>query len=94
MPWTVRLEDERGVPETAEFVVIEFGLLPSGEACPISSLIGLAPYCDTLLNPVQIKAFIAEIDAGDPDSSEALASLRRLAQRATGPHIYLRFIGD
>jgi hypothetical protein len=39
-------------------------------------------------------AFIAEIDAGDPDSSEALASLRRLAQRVTGPHIYLRFIGD
>jgi hypothetical protein len=32
-----------GVPETAEFVVIEFGSLRSGEACPISSLIGLAP---------------------------------------------------
>jgi hypothetical protein len=94
MPWTVRLEDERGVPETEEFLVIEFGSLPSGQACPISSLIELAPYCDTLLNPVQVKAFIAEIDAGDPDCSEALAPLRSLAQQATASHIYLRFIGD
>jgi hypothetical protein len=94
LPWTVRLEDEHGIPETNEFFVIEFGSLPLGEAYPISSLIESAPYYDTLLNPVQVKAFIAEIDAGDSDCSEALALLRSLAQRATAPHIYLRFIGD
>ncbi|WP_035357597.1 hypothetical protein [Edaphobacter aggregans] len=94
MPWTVRLEDEHGIPETKEFLVIEFGSLPLGEAYPISSLIESAPYYHTLLNPVQVKAFIAEIEAGDWDRSEALASLRGLAQRATAPHTYLRFIGD
>jgi hypothetical protein len=94
MPWTVRLEDEHGIPETDEFLVIEFGSLPLGKAYPISSLIDSAPYYDTLLNPVQVKAFIAEIDAGDPNCSEALPRLRSLAQRATAPHIYLRFIGD
>jgi hypothetical protein len=94
MPWTVRLEDENGVPETKEFLVIEFGSLPSGKAYPVSSLIESAPYYDTLLNPVQVRAFIAEIDAADPDCSEAFAPLRSLTQRAMGPHIYLRFIGD
>jgi hypothetical protein len=94
MPWTVRLEDEHGIPETKELLVIEFESLPLGVAYPISSLIESAPYSDTLLNPVQVKAFIAEIEADDSDCSEALARLRGVAQRATAPHIYLRFIGD
>jgi hypothetical protein len=94
LPWTVRLEDEHGIPETNEFFVIEFGSLPLGEAYPSPASSSQLPTMTTLLNPVQVKAFIAEIDAGDSDCSEALALLRSLAQRATAPHIYLRFIGD
>jgi uncharacterized protein len=78
MPWTVRLEDEHGIPETKEFLVVEFGSLPSGEAYPISSLIESAPHYDTLLKPVQVRAFIAKIDGADPECSEALAPLRDL----------------
>jgi hypothetical protein len=62
MPWTIRLEDQDGIPEAKEFLVIEFGSLPLGEAYPISCLVESAPYYDTLLNPVQVKAFIAEIE--------------------------------
>jgi hypothetical protein len=92
--WTVRLENERGLPLTKDFLIVERGSLPTGEAFPISSLIEAAPWYDTLLNPEQVEAFVAEIDAADSDRSKALASLRSLAQQATPPHVYLRFIGD
>jgi hypothetical protein len=89
--WTVRLENERGLPLTKDILVVERGSLPTGDAFPISSLIEAAPWYDTLLNPEQVEAFLAEIDAAD---SKALASLRALAQQATAPHVYPRFIGD
>jgi hypothetical protein len=94
MAWTVRLENERGVRETEEFLVIEFGSFPTGKAYPICDMIERAPYYDTLLNPEQVKALIAEIDSAGSGYQKALAPLRNFAQSALVPHIYLRLIGD
>jgi hypothetical protein len=93
MPWTVRLEDESGEPIDAENIVVEFHSLPVGDRFPICTLIEAAPYYDTLLNPVQIEKFIAELDAAKDISPGNLVPLRTLAERG-GVHIYLRFIGD
>jgi hypothetical protein len=94
MPWTVRLENEDGIPTDESFLVIEFGSLPTGSAFPISSLIEAARYYDTLLNPVQTKAFIAELNAARTHPSTENSFLLGLAVKALEPHTYLRFIGD
>jgi hypothetical protein len=94
MPWTVRLEDENGVPLDDEYLILEFRSLPTGESFPISRLIEAAPYHDTLLNPAQVEAFLMELRANIPTAPQKLFALMNLAERATDPHIYLRFIGD
>jgi hypothetical protein len=93
VPWTVQLEDESGEPIDAEHIVVEFHSLPVGDRFPICTLIEAAPYYDTLLNPVQIEKFIAELDAVKDISPSNLVTLRSLAERGD-VHIYLRFIGD
>ena len=93
MPWTVRLENEFGEPIDDEHIVVEFHSLPTGDHFPICTLIEEAPYYDTLLNPVQIESFIAELDVAAGNTSCNVSPLRSLAARG-GVHIYLRFIGD
>jgi len=39
MPWTVRVEDESGMPDGGSFAVVPFGSLPQGSDFPISCLI-------------------------------------------------------
>lgn len=93
MPWTVQLEDEFGKSIDSKHFVVEFHSLPTGDHFPICTAIEEAPYYDTLLNPVQIKKFIAELDSAAGTSFSDLDSLRNFAARG-GVHIYLRFIGD
>jgi hypothetical protein len=94
MPWTVRVEDEAGKPDGEAFVVVEFGSLPKAMRFPISSLIEAAPYYDTVLNPVQVKALIEELKLSTLDGVIVHSDLLELAKRALEPHMYLRFIGD
>ena len=95
MAWTIRLEDDDGKPIDKEYLVVEFQCLPVGDRFPICTLIEAAPYCDTLLNSVQIDRLIAELEAGFDTSSCDLGHLLDLARRSSDDvHIYLRFIGD
>ena len=93
MAWTVRLEGEDGVPEGDEFLVMEFGSLPTGTMYPLCSMIERSPYYDTLLNPYQRAVLVAEIDAM-VQGSESLNALKNMALKPTDVHVYLRFIGD
>ncbi len=58
MPWTLRLEDKDGVRK--------IGLSSSSDRCQLAKtslsrhLIEASPHYDTLLDPVQVKALIAE----------------------------------
>lgn len=95
MPWTVRVENEEGERDGDTFVVVEFGSLPAGTQFPLSSLIEAAPFYDTVLNPVQSRALIEELDLSSRlGASISYAQLVELAKRALKPHMYLRFIGD
>ena len=94
MPWTVRVEDEKGEPEGEFFVIVEFGSLPTGTRFPISGLIQHAPYYDTVLNPVQTEALINELSLAAIESGTVHSPLLEIAKRALEPHVYLRFIGD
>lgn len=94
MMWTLRIEDEDGVPQLDEFLILEGGGLPTGGRFPICSMIELAPHHDTLLNPVQAKILISELDSDQGESSAARAALRNFVLRANEPHMYIRFIGD
>ena len=77
MPWTVRVEDERGRPHGESFVVVEFGSLPKGAQFPISTLIEAAPYYDTVLNPIQANALIGELSLATAEfGSTPLTSAR------------------
>lgn len=67
------------------------------EKYPVLS--SIAPYYDTLLNPDQLAAFIAEWDMAlqDPEYQTRLQewnAVRDLAVRCRVEQLYLRFIGD
>src|ERR1700680_1137019 len=96
MPWTAQLEDENGTTEMEDHpVVVEFGSLPGGESYPICRLIEASRHYDTLLNPIQIKGFLAEFDASSIIETETLLALKDLARRAEMVvHTYMRLIGD
>jgi len=92
------LEDEDGKPISDDYLVIEFGSLPSGKDSPISSLIDAARYYDTLLNPIQAEALADEIVAAGESFLSTLEPLVKWAREISGSHAhlrtYLRFVGD
>ena len=90
MPWTVVIQDENGNDFNSKSVVLEFGSLPSGSGYPVCTLIENARYYDTVLNPVQTEAFLAELTT----AKTKLTELQHLAEEVLEPHLYLRFLGD
>ena len=95
MPWTVRLQDERGKPIIPEDVVIELQRFPT---MSYFGLLGYVdPYGDTYFNGVQMKDFLADWDKLHPsgEQREQCQLVRNIAIRCRDEvHLYLCFIGD
>lgn len=95
MPWSVRLQDERGKPVTPQDAVIEFATIPEGDEFRLLGYVD--PYGDTYFNQVQMKDFLADWGKLRPtDEQKAPWELvRDMAIRCQSHnHLYLRFIGD
>jgi hypothetical protein len=95
MPWSVRLQDERGKPVIPEDALIEFGTVPENEVFRLLRYID--PYSDTYFNHAQMEDFLADWEKLDPsgDQRDQWQLVRRMATRCQGEnHLYLRFIGD
>jgi hypothetical protein len=95
MPWTVKVETERGQLVDNDFGV-EFDEIPSGPEYPICS--SVARYYVTLLNPPQLETFVSEWDRAitTPEFARLKNSkfIRDVAERCASEHLYLKFIGD
>ena len=95
MPWSVRLQNERGEPVIPEDALIEFGAIPNGEGFRLLRYID--PYGDTYFNHAQMEDFLADWDKLEPrgDQREQWQLVRNMATRCQDEsHFYLRFIGD
>ena len=60
MPWSVRLQNERGEPVIFGDAVIEFAAIPPGEEFRLLHYID--PYCDAYFNHAQMSYFLADWD--------------------------------
>ncbi|PYX90983.1 MAG: hypothetical protein DMG67_11675 [Acidobacteria bacterium] len=97
MPWSVRLQDEKGRPVLDRDVVFD-GPLPVDEES-YRLLCYVDPYGDTVFNNSQMKTFLFEWDRIKDELSaaqiDAWKQVREFAmQCANGVHLYLKFIGD
>jgi hypothetical protein len=95
MPWSVRLQDERGKPVIPEDAGIDFATIPADAGFRLLGYID--PYGDTFFNRVQMKDFLADWDRLNPSSEqrEQWKLVRNMATRCRDEaHLYLRFIGD
>jgi len=96
MPWTVRLEDERGQPVNKEYAFIDF--VGSQNVRPDGLLRYLDPYGDTIFNQPQIGDFITEwraIKPTEPTQTKEWQKVLDSALRCEAEvHLYLRFMGD
>ena len=96
MPWTVRLENERGQPVINEFAYIEFVTLQNVR--PDGLLRYLDPYGDTVFNRPQMGDFITEWKTIKPPHPAQTKEWQRVLDSAlkceAEVHLYLRFIGD
>lgn len=99
MPWSVRIEDERGKPLSDDDVVVEFRImddLPPG----LIMLQGIDPYQNTTFNNAQLKFFLRVWETlafrlTTAEDKLAWERVRSFAQRCLEePHTYLKFIGD
>jgi hypothetical protein len=95
LPWTVRLQDERGKPVIPVDAVIEFAVLPENERSALLRYID--PYGDTYFNRIQMDDFLADWAKVTPPNNEReqWQLVQDMATRCQAePHLYLRFIGD
>jgi hypothetical protein len=99
MPWSVRIQDERGKPLCDDDVVVEFEFLddlPSGTTL----LRGIDRYQDTTFNNLQLRGFLKEWETltsrlMTEQERHSWESVREFARRCLKePHTYLKFIGD
>ena len=95
MPWSVRLQDERGKPVIPEDFVIEFATI--SEEVDFRLLGYIDRYGDTYFNRVQMEDFLADWDKLHPsaEQKDQWKLVRNIAARCRDEvHLYLRFIGD
>ncbi len=92
MPWTVRLQDERGLPAEVADSVVDFDLPSRG------LLKYVDPYGDTIFNRVQMEDFINDwkmIEPADSVKRQAWQQVHEMATRCNNEsHLYIKFIGD
>jgi hypothetical protein len=95
MPWSVRLQNERGEPLIPDDALVEFATIPHNEAFRLLRYIDR--YSDTYFNHAQMEDFLADWDKLDPsgDQRDQWQLVRNMAtQCRVANHLYLRFIGD
>lgn len=95
MPWSVRLQDERGKPVLAQDAGVEFATVPSNTGFKLLHYVDR--YGDTYFNRVQMADFLTDWDKLEPTGDQRLQwkLVRDMAVRCLDePHLYLRFIGD
>ena len=95
MPWTVRLQDERGKPVVPHDAGIDFTTIPAEGNLKLLRYVDR--YGDTFFNRMQMDDFLTDWDNLRPTSTqvEEWKHVRELAMRCKNePHLYLRFIGD
>ncbi len=95
MPWTVRLQDERGKPVAPREALIEFATIPDDRGFRLLRYVD--PYGDTYFNRMQMRDFLADWNTLKPtaDQRREWKSVREMAERCHDEvHLYLRFIGD
>jgi L-rhamnose mutarotase len=95
MPWSVRLQEERGNPVTCKGAVIEFATISDYSGFKLLGY--LDPYGDTYFNQYQMKDFLADWAKLTPSSEqrEQWQVVHDMATRCRDEaHLYVRFIGD
>jgi hypothetical protein len=95
VPWTVRLQNERGKPAIPQYAVIEFATIPEGAEFRLLGYVD--PYGDTYFNQVQMKDFLADWNNLRPTDEQTAQwqLVRDMAIRCQDhSHLYVRFIGD
>jgi hypothetical protein len=95
MPWSVRLQDERGNPVAPQDAVIEFATI--SEHSGFKLLVYLDPYGDTYFNQYQMKDFLADWAKLTPSigQREQWQLVHEMATRCRDEaHLYVRFNGD
>jgi hypothetical protein len=106
MPWTVRLEDERGNVSGYCSAKIEFSLafsIPHFDLLPHVATSGLTkyldPWGDTVFNRRQMNDLQREwsslaVPENESQKGEWDRALQMIDICSSSPHLYLRFIGD
>ena len=95
MPWSVRLQDERGKPVVPADAEIDFETIPADTGFRLLGYID--PYGNTYFNQIQMEDFLADWDKLQPsgEQREQWKLVRNMAALCNAEaHLYLRFIGD